>query len=132
MRNILMFLAAIQVTWPAGLALLSGSADGMTGWDLAALLAAQAIGAVGLVILARMGQPLARRTAARAMVLLVVALTSDLLLAAISLLGVTGGYSCLPLTLGLIPVVGLAYAYWNLRQTLPSLNGPVGERPGRQ
>ena len=116
MRNILKVLAAIQLAWPTGLALLSGSADGMTGWDLAALLATQAVGAAGLVILARMGQPLSRRTAARAMALLVIALVSDLLLAATNLLGVTGGHWCLPLTLGLIPVIGLAYAYWNLRR----------------
>ena len=129
MRNILKVLAAIQLAWPAGLALLSGSADGMTGWDLAALLATQAVGAAGLVILARMGQPLSRRTTARAMALLVIALVSDLLLAATNLLGVTGGHWCLPLTLGLIPVIGLPYAYWNLRRPpTPTYSRPVMPR----
>ena len=118
MRSVLMILAAVQVIWPAGLALIYGSADGMTGWELAALLAAQVVGTVGLVILARMGQPISPQTAAGAVGLLVVALAADLLLTITNVLGVTSGSWCLLLMLGLIPVIGLLYTYWNLRRTL--------------
>ena len=129
-RNVLIILAAIQITWPAGLALVTGSADGMTGLDLAALLAAQAVGVAGLTILARMREPLSRPTTAKAIVLLVIALGANLTLAVTNLLGVTTGAWCLPLVLGLIPVIGLLYAHWNLRkmQTTPYFRSaaPVG------
>ena len=130
MRNVLIILAAIQITWPVGLVLVTGSADGMTGLDLAALLAAQAVGVAGLVILARMRQPFSRPTTVRAIVLLLIALGANLTLAVTNLVGVTTGLWCLPLVLGLIPLTGLLYAYWNLRKmhTAPYFRSaaPVG------
>ena len=116
MRNILLILAAIQIIWPVGVVVLTGSADGITGLGLAALLTAQAVGAAGLVILARLKQPLSRPTTVRPIVLLLIALGANLTIAAASLLGAIAGHWCLPLVLGLIPVIGLLYAYWNLRK----------------
>ena len=131
-----MILAVIQIAWPAGLALLTGSADGMTGIGLAALLAAQAVGAAGLFMLVQTEQQFSRQTAGRATALLAVSLVSNLLLAATNLLGVTAGHWCLPLVLGLIPTIGLLRAYWNLRQTPtdPYLRSaaPVSATPGSQ
>ena len=130
MRTVLTILAAIQITWPVGLVLVTGSADGMTGLDLAALLAAQAVGVAGLIILARMRQPFSRPATDRAIVLLLIALGGNLILTATNLLGVTTGAWCLPLVLGLIPLTGLLYAHWNLRkmQTTPYFRStaPVG------
>ena len=105
MRTALMILAVIQIAWPAGLALLTGSADGMTGIGLAALLAAQAVGAAGLVMLVQTEQQFSRQTVGRATALLAVSLASNLLLAVTNLLGVTAGHWCLPLVLGLIPTI---------------------------
>ena len=117
MQSVLIVLGAIQVTWPVGLFILTGSADGMAGPGLAALLATQALGLVGLVILARMRQPFSRPTALRAMGVLTASLASNLVLAVTNLLGVTAGGWCLPLVLGLIPAIGLLRGYWTLRQT---------------
>ena len=117
MRTALMILAVIQIAWPAGLALLTGSADGMTGGALAALLAAQAVGTAGLVILVQTEQSFSGQTVGRAIALLVTAMVANLLLTVTNLLGVTAGHWCLPLVLALIPAIGLLRAYWNLRQT---------------
>ena len=117
MRTVLLILAVIQIAWPAGLAILFGSADGMTGGGLAALLAAQVIGAAGLVILVQTEQLFSGQTVGRAIALLATGLVANLLLAVTNLLGATVGHWCLPLVLGLIPAIGLLRAYWNLRQT---------------
>ena len=131
-----MILAVIQIAWPAGLALLTGSADGMTGGGLAALLAAQVIGATGLLILLQTEQSSSRQTDGRAIAALVTSLAATLLLAVTNLLGVTAGHWCLPLVLGLIPSIGLVRAYWNLRQTPtdPYLRSaaPASATPGSQ
>ena len=136
MRTALMILAVIQIAWPAGLALLTGSADGMTGWGLAALLGAQAVGAAGLVVLVQTEHQFSRQPASRATVPLAISLAANLVLAVTNLLGVTAGHWCLPLVLGLIPTIGLVQAYWNLRQTPtdPYLRSaaPVGATPGSQ
>ena len=108
----------------------------MTGMGLAALLAAQAVGAAGLFILVQTEQQFSRQTAGRVTVPLAVSLAANLLLAVTNLLGVTAGHWCLPLILGLIPTIGLVRAYWNLRQTPtdPYLQStwPASATPGSQ
>ena len=136
MRTALMILAVIQIAWPAGLAILTGSADGMTGGGLAALLVAQVIGAAGLVILVQTEQQFSRQTAGRTTVPLAISLGANLILTVTNLLGATAGHWCLPLVLGLIPTIGLVRAYWNLRQTPtdPYLQptSPASATPGSQ
>lgn len=117
MRNVLVILAGIQITWPVGLFLIFGNADGMAGYGLAALLAAQVVGLAGMVMLARVRPPLSQPTTSRAAVPLAISLGANITLAVTNLLGVTTGNWCLPLVLGLIPLIGLLYAYRNLGNT---------------